>query len=103
MSVPREELFFGSTNGRLFKSTEILRRIRSGELILSFSLSLSLVFVVAFHQTHLIPVKDRQTDRQKNRETERQTDRRMSLSLSLSRSFGISRREFVDSFFLREN
>ena len=70
---------------------------------LFLSLSLSLVFVVAFHQTHLIPVKDRQTDRQKNRETERQTDRRMSLSLSLSRSFGISRREFVDSFFLREN
>ena len=86
-------------NGRLFKSTEILRRIRSGEFSLSLSLSLSLVFVVAFHQTHLIPVKDRETERQ----TERQTDRRMSLSLSLSRSFGISRREFDDSFFLREN
>ena len=102
MSVPREELFFGSTKRATFQkygnsSTNSFRGI------LSFSLSLSLVFVVAFHQTHLIPVKDRQTDRQKNRETERQTDRRMSLSLSLSRSFGISRREFDDSFFLREN
>ena len=104
MSVPREELFFGSTKrGRLFKSTEILRRIRSGEFSLSLSLSLSLVFVVAFHQTHLIPVKDRQTDRQADRQTQRQADRRMSLSLSLSRSFGISRREFDVAFFLREN
>ncbi len=96
------------------KSTEILRRIRReyGEFSLSLSLSLS-VFVVAFHQTHLIPVKDRETDRQRDRQTERQTDREtdrqrdrqterrmsLSLSLSLSRSFGISRREFDVSFF----
>ena len=101
MSVPREELLFlVQQNGGDFSK---VRKIRSGNSLfsLSLSLSLSLVFVVAFHQTHLIPVKDRQTDR--NRETERQTDRRMSLSLSLSRSFGISRREFDDSFFLREN
>ena len=85
--------------GRRFKSTEHSSTENSVRGIsLSLSLSLS-VFVVAFHQTHLIPVKDRQTDRQKNRETERQTDRRMSLSLSLSRSFGISRREFDVSFF----
>ena len=66
---------------------------------LSLSLSLS-VFVVAFHQTHLIPVKDRERDR----EIERQTYVSVSLSVSLSVSFVcISRREFDVSFFLREN
>ena len=78
MSVPREELVFLSflvqQNGGDFSK---VRKFVQGD---SLSLSLSLVFVVAFHQTHLIPVKDRQTDRQ--------TDRRMSsLSLCLSVSF----------------
>ena len=101
MSVPREELFFGSTKRATFQKYGKFfgEFVQGNSLFLSLSLSLSLVFVVAFHQTHLIPVKDRETDRQ----TERERDRRMSLSLSLSRSFGISRREFDDSFFLREN
>ena len=101
MSVPREELFFLSflvqQNGGDFSK---VRKFVQGD---SLSLSLPLVFVVAFHQTHLIPVKDRQTDRKTDRQTQRQADRRMSLSLSLSRSFGISRREFDVAFFLREN
>ena len=84
MSVPREELFFGSTKRATFQkygnsSTNSFRGI------LSFSLSLSLVFVVAFHQTHLIPVKDRQTDRKTERQRDRQTDVCLCLSLCLVR------------------
>ena len=99
MSVPREELVFLSflvqQNGGDFSK---VRKFVQGD---SLSLSLSLVFVVAFHQTHLIPVKDRQTDRQTDTKAGRQTY--VSVSLSLSRSFGISRREFDVAFFLREN
>ena len=113
--VPREELFFLSflvqptKRGRLFKITEILSTNSFiGEFSfslslspLSLSLSLSRVFVVAFHQTHLIPVKDRQTGRQTDRHKGRQTD--VCLCLSLSVSFVcISRREFDVAFFLRE-
>ena len=75
MSVPREELFFLSflvqQNGGDFSK---VRKFVQGD---SLSLSLSLVFVVAFHQTHLIPVKDKQTDRQ--------TDVCLCLSLCLVR------------------
>jgi len=79
MSVPREELLFlVQQNGGDFSKV----RKFFDEFSLSLSLSLSLVFVVAFHQTHLIPVKDRQTDRQKNRETDRQTYVSVSLSVS---------------------
>jgi len=67
MSVPREELLFlVQQNGGDFSKV----RKFFDEFSLSLSLSLSLVFVVAFHQTHLIPVKDRQTDRQRDRETD---------------------------------
>ena len=83
MSVPREELFFLSflvqQNGGDFSK---VRKFVQGD---SLSLALSLVFVVAFHQTHLIPVKDRQTDRQTDRHKGRQTDVCLCLSLCLVR------------------
>ena len=71
--------------GRRFKSTEnssTENSVRGNSLSLSLSLS---VFVVAFHQTHLIPVKDRQTDSQTDRQTERQRDVCLCLSLCLVR------------------
>ena len=80
MSVPRGELFFLSflvqqNAGDFSKVRKFFDEFVRG--ILSLSLSLS-VFVVAFHQTHLIPVKDRQTDR------------RFVLSLCLSVSLSLT-------------
>jgi len=80
MSVPRGELFFLSflvqqNAGDFSKVRKFFDEFVRG--ILSLSLSLS-VFVVAFHQTHLIPVKDRQTDR------------RFVLSLSVCLSVSLS-------------
>ena len=107
MSVPRERgtlffcLFWFNKTGATFQkygnsSTNSFRGI------LSFSLSLSLVFVVAFHQTHLIPVKDRQTDRKTERQRDRQTDRQtyvLSVSLSVCLVRSVSQEENLMSPF----
>ena len=66
--------------------------------MVSLSLSLSLVFVVAFHQTHLISKTDRQTDRKTERQRDRQTD--VCLCLSVSFVWYLKTR-ICDSFFLR--
>ena len=89
MSFPREELFFLSflvqqNGGDFSKVRKFFDEFVQGNSLF-LSLSLSLVFVVAFHQTHLIPVKDRQRDRKTERQRDRQTDVCLCLSLCLVR------------------